>query len=81
MTRLAWAPLQRLSLVRVTGARKVPSVPTNEERLAAFKPFQPTQFANARFNGLSRGERYAANESLDNSTPTTDVHHNEWSRK
>lgn len=46
MSRLTWAPLQDLSLVRLHNGR-VPRVPTNAERMAAYRPFLPVQFANA----------------------------------
>ncbi len=66
--------LAHLSLQRV-GHRNTPRVPTNEERLRAYRPYLPIDFGNARF--LSFGERYALAESIDNSTPTTDVHYRE----
>lgn len=73
-------PLAHLSLVRVRPGRTTPRPLTNEERLAAYRPYMPAVFANARFLGLSEAERYAANESIDNSTPTTDVHYREWTK-
>lgn len=44
MTSLAF-----LSISRV-GHRKVPHVPSNTERLQAFRRYQPVQFANTQFN-------------------------------
>lgn len=74
MTGLA---LTRLSLQRVDG-RRDPRCLDNEQRLKAYRPYMPTQFANTRFVLLSQGEQYAANEAADNSEPSTDVHYNEW---
>lgn len=45
MTSLAF-----LSIARV-GHRKMPHVPTNTERLQAFRRYQPVQFANTTFPG------------------------------
>lgn len=43
MTSLAF-----LSLSRVGHHRKVPHVPSNTERLQAFRRYQPVQFANTQ---------------------------------
>lgn len=45
MTSLAF-----LSLSRVGHHRKVPHVPSNTERLQAFRRYQPVVFANTKFN-------------------------------
>ena len=72
--------LSHLSIQRV-GHRATPRVLTNEERVRAYRPYQPVQFANAdavhrhaAIEGrvLSFGERYALAESIDNSTPSAD---------
>ncbi len=77
--------LAHLSLQRV-GHRNTPRVLTNEERVRAYRPYMPVPFANAdalqrhaaiEGRALSFGERYALAESIDNSTPTTDVHYRE----
>ncbi len=72
--------LAHLSLQRV-GHRNTPRVLTNEERVRAYRPYRPVEFGNATFvqrhAALSFGERYALAESIDNSTPTTDVHYRE----
>lgn len=74
---LKWAPLQHLSLQRA--GRDVPAPLTNEQRLKAYRPYMPAQFGGRLLN-LSPGELYALRESIDNSTPTTDVHYLEWTR-
>jgi hypothetical protein len=56
--------LARLSLARVDGNRHVPHVPSNDERVQAFRRYQPVQFANAVF-GLSKAERYAQEQCAD----------------
>lgn len=56
--------LARLSLARVDGNRQVPHVPSNDERVQAFRRYQPVQFANAVF-GLSNAERYAQEQCAD----------------
>lgn len=68
-------PLARLSIQRVTGLR-APQSPSNAERIAAYRPYM----AAVTTRQLSEAERYAANESIENSTPTTDVHYREWNR-
>lgn len=67
--------LTHLSLARV-GNRRTPQVPTNEDRVKAYRAFAPVQFGNTLF-ARSPAERYALAESIDNSTPTTDVHYRE----
>jgi hypothetical protein len=56
--------LAPLSLYRVTGMRKVPHVPTNTERMQAFRQCQPVQFANAMFTDIE-GREYERQEMLD----------------
>lgn len=55
--------LTYLSLQRV-GHRETPHVPSNDERVRAFRHYQPVQFANAVF-GLSKAERYAQEQCAD----------------
>lgn len=53
--------LAHLSLVRVRPGRRVPSPPTPEERLRAFRSLRPVEsedFGNARF-----AQRYAAEQT------------------
>lgn len=58
MTALTYLSLQRV------GHRHVPHVPSNDERVQAFRRYQPVQFANAVF-GLSPAERYAQEQCAD----------------
>lgn len=51
--------LTHLSLYRV-GFRATPHVPSNEERIKAFRAYQPVQQANALF-----AQRYAAEAAPD----------------
>ncbi|MGV8954810.1 MAG: hypothetical protein ACOH2M_27175 [Cypionkella sp.] len=67
MTALAFLSLSRTH----TGRNGVPQVPSNDQRVRAFRAFQPVQYANTVFT-LSPGERYALEQCLD-ASPTTDT--------
>ena len=57
--------LAHLSLQRVDGHRRVASVPTNEERVRAFRHYQPVQFANAALNDHLRAIEREASECIE----------------
>jgi hypothetical protein len=70
MTALAFLSLARTH----TGRNGVPQVPTNDQRVHAFRAFQPVQFANAAMTEKFRAIDYARLESLDGSIPTTEIY-------
>lgn len=73
MTRHAFAGLARLSFARVDGHRRVPSVPTNTERLQAFRLYQPVQFANATLASRISAAAYAAAAAAAAASPDYDT--------
>lgn len=68
-------PLTGLSFHRA-GLRHVPQVPTNEERVRAFRQFQPVQFGNHTLTDSIRAAQYAR-EAMADAAPTTDVYFRE----
>lgn len=69
------ALLLPLSLQRVTGHRH-PRVPSNDDRVRAYRAYQPVQFANAMLNDHLRAIEYAKDACADGA-PTTEEYDNE----
>lgn len=65
--------LTYLSLQRVT-AHTRPRSPSNDERIKAYRAYQPVQLANAPLTERIRAAEYARAETLDGRYPTTDTH-------
>lgn len=68
-------PLVGLSLQATRRGRgaTVPPVLTNDERVRAFRAFQPVHFGNAALTDSIRAAQYAR-EAMADAEPTTDVH-------
>lgn len=67
MSALAFLSFQRVPL----GRHGVPVVPTNEERVRAYRAYAPVQFANVPLLESIRAAEYARQAAAD-SAPTTD---------
>lgn len=63
--------LAHLSLYRVTGARRVPSPRTNEQRVQELRANLPVQFANTTLAERIAGAAYARAAMAD-SAPSSD---------
>ena len=65
--------LAHLSIQRV-GHRQQPRVPSNDERIKAYRPYQPVQYGNALLADMLRAIEYARAETLDGAYPNTEEH-------
>jgi hypothetical protein len=72
------AGLLPLSLHRV--GRRVPSPPSNDERLAAYREKVPPMRGNNHPWQWRQDDVYARAEAADGREPTTDVHYLEWTK-
>lgn len=63
--------LLSLSFARVDGNRRMPSVPTNDERMRAYRAATPAQFANQPLSDRIRAAAYARAAMAD-AAPSTE---------
>lgn len=68
MSALAFLSLQRVPL----GRMGMPSVPTNEERIRAYRAFAPVQFANNHPWAHTEARRYELDAIADSAPDMTE---------